>query len=197
MVTCAMCHNEQGAPNGCGFCHAAPPASEHAPDFMKEHGKEALVNEAGVPALPPRQAGVLRQVPRLPAAVALLRAVALHARPARPRPIPANCEACHDKAYCAQCHQVNHPTAWIQVARRHRRQGSQAPASSVTRRACVTRATNRTEWGDARDGSVARRGRWRSPASCVVGGLGLFAALAAASLASRGHQPHGHRRLGH
>ena len=31
MVTCAMCHNEQGAPDACDFCHAAPPASEHAP----------------------------------------------------------------------------------------------------------------------------------------------------------------------
>ena len=22
MVTCAMCHNEQGAPDACDFCHA-------------------------------------------------------------------------------------------------------------------------------------------------------------------------------
>ena len=85
MITCAMCHNEQGAPDGCGFCHAAPPASEHAPDFVKEHGKEALANRGGLPPLPSRQEGVLRQVPRLPAVVPLLGTVALHSRRGRRR----------------------------------------------------------------------------------------------------------------
>ena len=46
MLTCSMCHNEQGAPDGCDFCHATPASSEHAPDFMKDHGKEARLNEA-------------------------------------------------------------------------------------------------------------------------------------------------------
>jgi hypothetical protein len=25
---------------------------------------------------------------------------------------PANCEACHDQAYCDQCHAVSHPSGW-------------------------------------------------------------------------------------
>ncbi len=83
MVTCAMCHNEQGAPDACDFCHAAPPASEHAPDFMKEHGKEALVNPEECLRCHHDKTGVLRQVPRLPAVIPLLRAVALHARQGR------------------------------------------------------------------------------------------------------------------
>ena len=28
---------------------------------------------------------------------------------------PISCEACHDKAYCAQCHSVNHPSTWLQT----------------------------------------------------------------------------------
>ena len=28
---------------------------------------------------------------------------------------PTGCEACHDKAYCAQCHSVNHPATWLQT----------------------------------------------------------------------------------
>jgi len=114
MVTCTMCHNEQGAPDACDFCHPAPPASEHAPDFMKEHGKKALVNEEECfrchhdkkafcdtcHAYPPSShySGQWRYTHGEDAAAD-----------------PANCQACHDEAYCAQCHQVNHPNGWLQV----------------------------------------------------------------------------------
>ena len=114
MVTCSMCHNEQGAPDACDFCHPAPPASEHAPDFMKEHGKDALANEEeclrchhdrkafcddchGYPP-PSHYSGQWRYSHGEDAAAD-----------------PANCEACHDEAYCSQCHQVNHPSGWLQV----------------------------------------------------------------------------------
>ena len=36
-----------------------------------------------------------------------------HGKPAATN--PANCEACHDEAYCAQCHQVNHPSTWLET----------------------------------------------------------------------------------
>jgi nitrate/TMAO reductase-like tetraheme cytochrome c subunit len=114
MVTCAMCHNDTGAPNGCGFCHPVPPASQHAPNFMQEHGKLALANEQECLRChhdkqafcdkchdyppPSHYSGEWRYT---------------HGKQATSD--PANCEACHDQAYCAQCHQVNHPTGWVQI----------------------------------------------------------------------------------
>jgi len=114
MVTCTMCHSDTGAPDACGFCHPAPSATEHAPDFLKEHGKEALANEQEClrchhdkqafcdkcHAYPPPShfSGDWRYT---------------HGKPAASD--PAVCTACHDKAYCTQCHQVNHPTGWIQI----------------------------------------------------------------------------------
>ena len=81
---------------------------------MKEHGKEALVNEEECLRCHHDKTGVLRQVPRLPAVISLLGQWRYtHGKDATAD--PANCEACHDKAYCAQCHQVNHPIGWIQV----------------------------------------------------------------------------------
>ena len=115
MITCAMCHSEQGtAPNACDFCHPLPPESEHAPDFMKEHGKEALANPDDCLRChhdkqkfcdschdyppPSHYSGQWRYT---------------HGKSAAAD--PANCEACHDKAYCAQCHQVNHPSTWLET----------------------------------------------------------------------------------
>ncbi len=115
MVICLMCHNKEGtAPSDCGFCHPVPPASQHAPNFMKDHGKEALADPEeclrchhdkkafcdkchGYPP-PSHYSGDWRYS---------------HGKPATAD--PANCEACHDKAYCAQCHQVNHPADWLQI----------------------------------------------------------------------------------
>lgn len=114
MLTCAMCHNEQGAPNDCGFCHPAPPASSHAPDFSKQHGREARANPEeclrchhdkktfcdachGYPP-PSHYSGQWRYT---------------HGDEATAD--PANCKACHDDAYCAQCHKVSHPSDWLEV----------------------------------------------------------------------------------
>jgi hypothetical protein len=114
MVTCAMCHNAQGAPDSCDLCHAAPPATKHAPDFMTAHGKQALDN----PQLcvqchhdtkafcdkchaypPPSHFSGTWQYTHGPDATKN----------------PASCSACHDAAYCKQCHQVSHPADWVQT----------------------------------------------------------------------------------
>lgn len=113
MVTCSMCHSEQGtAPDACDFCHPEPPASEHAPDFTTEHGTQARANPDeclrchhdkesfcdachGYPP-PSHYSGRWRYTHNDDAASD-----------------PANCQACHDRAYCAQCHQVNHPENWL------------------------------------------------------------------------------------
>jgi nitrate/TMAO reductase-like tetraheme cytochrome c subunit len=113
MITCSMCHRSEGtAPSDCGFCHTVPPKSDHAPNFMKDHGKEALANpdeclrchhdkqkfcDACHDYPPPSHySGQWRYT---------------HGKSAAKD--PANCEACHDESYCAQCHQVNHPEHWL------------------------------------------------------------------------------------
>ena len=84
MQTCPMCHNEQGAPDRCDFCHSAPPPNAHRPDYLKEHGREARLNvEACLRCHHDKQA-VLRRLPRHPAGGPLLRHLAVHAQ--RPRP---------------------------------------------------------------------------------------------------------------
>jgi len=111
MELCPMCHNEQGAPDRCGFCHVAPPIDAHRPNYLKEHGKEARLDEAeclrchhdkkefcdechaSPPA--PHFSGTWRYS---------------HGTDAQKDPV--SCEACHTKSYCAQCHQVTHPTDW-------------------------------------------------------------------------------------
>ena len=115
MVTCLMCHSEQGtAPSDCSFCHPAPPKSKHAPDFMTEHGRQALADpqqcqrchhnekqfcDACHSYPPPSHfSGTWRYT---------------HGDAAKAD--PAVCRACHDKSFCAQCHQVDHPAGWIRT----------------------------------------------------------------------------------
>lgn len=111
MLTCAMCHNEQGAPNDCDFCHAAPPASEHAPDFMKEHGEKALVNEADCLRCHHDKQEFCDTCHELPPA-SHYSGRWRYTHGADAKDDPANCEACHDQAYCDQCHAVTHPSGW-------------------------------------------------------------------------------------
>ena len=111
MQTCPMCHNDKVAPGDCDFCHAAPPADAHRPDYLKEHGREARLNvEAclrchhdkknfcdACHALPPADhfSGTWRYTHKTDATKN-----------------PESCDACHSQAYCAQCHSVRHPSDW-------------------------------------------------------------------------------------
>ena len=114
MVTCAMCHNEQGAPDGCDFCHVAPPPSQHAPNFMADHGKKALLNEADCLRCHHDRKSFCDKCHGFPPASHFSgRWRYTHGPDAIADPI--SCEACHDKAYCAQCHSVNHPSTWLQT----------------------------------------------------------------------------------
>ena len=114
MVTCAMCHNAQGAPDRCDLCHEQPSPTKHAPDFMTQHGKQALGNEAQClqchhdkkafcdkcHAYPPPShfSGTWRYTHGPDAAKS-----------------PTSCTACHTAGYCAECHSVNHPSDWQQT----------------------------------------------------------------------------------
>ena len=103
--------NQQGAPDDCSFCHAAPPASEHAPDFMKDHGQKALVNEADCLRCHHDKQEFCDKCHELPPA-SHYSGRWRYTHGADAKDDPANCEACHDQAYCDQCHAVSHPSGW-------------------------------------------------------------------------------------
>jgi hypothetical protein len=113
MATCAMCHNDQGAPAACDYCHTEP-ENAHAVDFMKDHGEQARINEDqclrchhdrkafcdtchGYPS-PNHFSGTWRYTHAADAAAD-----------------PESCDACHDERYCSQCHAVQHPSDWEQA----------------------------------------------------------------------------------
>jgi hypothetical protein len=112
MLTCAMCHNQQGAPNGCEFCHTVAPRSGHAPDFMKQHGQKALLNEEDCLRCHHDKEAFCDTCHGYPPTSHYSGTWRYH-HSADAEDNPTNCEACHDDAYCAQCHSVNHPSGWL------------------------------------------------------------------------------------
>ena len=114
MATCTMCHNDTGAPSGCGFCHATPAVTQHPVDFLKTHGKEALANEQEcLRCHHDKQAFCDKCHAYPPPSHYSGDWQYTHGKPAAAD--PSVCTACHDKAYCTQCHQVNHPADWVQT----------------------------------------------------------------------------------
>lgn len=115
MATCSMCHNGAAAPKDCTLCHVTPPVVEaHPPDFIHTHGAQAVsrLDDClrchhdkvafcdACHARPPAShfAGDWRYSHKTAAEAA-----------------NAACLGCHDsQAFCAQCHQVNHPYDWAQ-----------------------------------------------------------------------------------
>lgn len=114
MLTCSMCHNEQGAPDGCDFCHATPTSSDHAPDFMKDHGTEARLNEAECLRCHHDRKSFCDECHSAPPA-SHYSGKWRYSHDAAAVADLENCVACHDDAFCAQCHSVNHPSGWQDV----------------------------------------------------------------------------------
>jgi nitrate/TMAO reductase-like tetraheme cytochrome c subunit len=116
MATCTMCHNTQGAPSECTFCHLTPPPKDtHPQDYIETHGKEALVDETGcfrchhnkadfcdpchAKPTPDHFSGSWRYTHKVAAA--------------KDR---SGCLGCHSEdAFCEQCHGVRHPETWPQT----------------------------------------------------------------------------------
>ena len=111
METCPMCHNEQGAPDRCDFCHPAPPTDSHQPDYLKEHGREARLNEGACLRCHHDKKAFCDECHALPPADHYSGTWRYSHNDEAEEDI-ASCEACHSQDYCAQCHSVTHPDDW-------------------------------------------------------------------------------------
>ena len=81
MAVCSMCHNKDGAPADCSFCHITPPSKNvHPKDYLQTHGRQALADEASCMRCHHSKAAVLRPVPPASARRPLLGHVEVHAR---------------------------------------------------------------------------------------------------------------------
>jgi len=116
MARCPMCHNQQGAPSDCTFCHLTQtPKAVHAKDYISTHGQDALVNRSaclrchhdpktfcdGCHAFPPpgHFSGRWR-----------------YTHGAEAKADPQACYGCHvSRVFCTQCHQVSHPDDWLKT----------------------------------------------------------------------------------
>jgi hypothetical protein len=138
MTSCFMCHNGDAAPNRCSLCHVETPSTPaHPPDYAKEHGSFALVNEAEClrchhdkkafcdachsKPTPDHYSGTWRYT-HGPTASA----------------DRAGCLGCHDeKSFCAQCHQVDHPADWVSTHGAIAAKGSESCLVCHPRSMCV------------------------------------------------------------
>jgi nitrate/TMAO reductase-like tetraheme cytochrome c subunit len=116
MAVCSMCHNKDGAPADCGFCHiTAPPKNVHPKDYLQTHGRQALADQAACMRCHHSRAEFCDPC---------------HARPTpdhfsgtwrythgpSAKKNPLSCTGCHDQnAFCQQCHRVQHPTDWLRT----------------------------------------------------------------------------------
>jgi nitrate/TMAO reductase-like tetraheme cytochrome c subunit len=116
MAVCSMCHNQDGAPADCSFCHITPPPTDvHPKDYLDTHGKQALADPESclrchhskaefcdpchAKPTPDHFSGTWRYT---------------HGKTATKDPL--GCSGCHDKdTFCEQCHRVQHPDDWMQA----------------------------------------------------------------------------------
>jgi len=129
MTTCFMCHNGAAAPNQCSLCHVQTPTTAgHPANYLKDHGRFALLNEAEclrchhdkaafcdachAKPTPAHYSGTWRYT-HGPAATA----------------DRAACLGCHSyQSFCIQCHQVDHPADWVTT---HGQFAGEAPKSCL------------------------------------------------------------------
>ncbi len=116
MAVCSMCHNTEGAPSDCGFCHITPPSPDaHPKGYLETHGAQALADP-----------GSCARCHHSPAEFC---------DPCHAKPTPDHfsgtwrfahaatatkdrlgCTGCHDEdTFCEQCHRVSHPAAWVRT----------------------------------------------------------------------------------
>ena len=82
---------------------------------MKEHGKEALVNEEECLRCHHDKKAFCDKCHGFPPSSHYSGQLALHARRGRRRRIPRTARPVTTRRTATQCHQVNHPNGWLQV----------------------------------------------------------------------------------
>ena len=115
MSPCTMCHEQTTDPNQCSFCHYTPPTQgkSHPTDYITAHGKLALANEEDCLRCHHNKAQFCD---------------GCHAKPPpghysgswgsdhgeQAVKNRGRCLGCHSyESLCKQCHQVSHPTDWL------------------------------------------------------------------------------------
>jgi len=116
MAVCSMCHNKDGAPADCSFCHITPPPKNvHPKDYLQTHGRQALADEASCMRCHHSKAEFCDPCHQRPPADHFS-GTWRYTHGAAAKKAPLSCTGCHDKdTFCTQCHQVQHPADWLQT----------------------------------------------------------------------------------
>ena len=116
MAVCSMCHNKDGAPADCSFCHITPPPKDvHPKDYLQTHGRQALADEASCMRCHHSKAEFCDPCHQRPPADHFS-GTWRYTHGAAAKKSPLSCTGCHDKdTFCTQCHQVQHPADWLQT----------------------------------------------------------------------------------
>ena len=113
MATCSMCHNTEGAPSSCSFCHVTPPPKNvHPKNWIKVHGVQASADEQACLQCHHSKAEFCDACHAKPP-VAHFSGTWEYTHGASATKDPLSCTGCHTKSFCAQCHTVDHPADWI------------------------------------------------------------------------------------
>ena len=116
MAVCSMCHNQDGAPADCSFCHiTAPPKDVHPKDYLDTHGRQALLDEASCMRCHHSKAEFCDPCHERPTPDHFS-GTWRYTHGATAKKDPIGCTGCHSKdTFCEQCHRVSHPDDWPQT----------------------------------------------------------------------------------
>jgi nitrate/TMAO reductase-like tetraheme cytochrome c subunit len=129
MSSCFMCHNGAAAPNQCSLCHVETPAgASHPADYIKVHGRFALLNEQECLRCHHDKAAFCDACHAKPTP-AHYSGTWRYTHGAAAKADRAGCLGCHSyETFCIQCHQVDHPSDW---ATTHGQAATAAPKSCL------------------------------------------------------------------
>jgi len=116
MAVCSMCHNTQGAPSDCSFCHITPPPKNvHPTDYLQSHGLQALQDKNACYRChhdPKQFCDTCHAKPTPDHFSGTWR----YSHGATAKKDPLSCTGCHQTdTFCEACHRVNHPSDWLQT----------------------------------------------------------------------------------
>lgn len=127
MAVCSMCHNKNGAPAACGFCHVTPPSKDvHPKGYLQTHGRQALADEASCMRCHHSKVEFCDPCHERPTSDHFS-GTWRYAHGATAKKNPLSCTGCHSAdTFCDQCHRVRHPSVWVQTHGRIARQSAGA-----------------------------------------------------------------------